>query len=178
MKAMMKTKVIALAALTVSACTQPKEQPADADCDTWCDVRESREETESWCPIDGFGEDARDCLQVCETLGQEAPLESLQHCIEEDALCFIAVNQCIVGAERQTNCATWCDYRTAEHANEGFCDPILQGVPDRECVSICISALQQDLAFDSVQECVRNNPLCFTDLEDCTATDSPEQAQF
>ena len=179
--------MIALAALALVACSQFNEQSSNgvdaavedsgatlhdakssADCDTWCGVRAPKEEAEGWCAIDGFGDDG-DCVPTCEALAQAAPLGPLQRCIEEDALCFIAMDQCMLGAEQSANCATWCDYRATEHANEGFCIPVMQGLFEKVCESACSLALYEELPSDSVQECVRNNPLCFLDLERCAA---------
>lgn len=192
----MKAILIACAALAISACGDTQEQvsqdanegsvdaqstdaqSADAgntatdamaksDCDTWCALRAPMEETGGWCPIGGFGEGEASCVQACEELGQTAALEPLQHCIEEDPLCFVTMEQCILGAERLASCTSWCDFRDAEHAKEGFCEPSLQSVPNGECENVCIRALQDELRADSVQECVRNNPLCFVDLQGC-----------
>lgn len=191
----MNAMMIALAALALAACTDSKEQSeiadagladaessasADAgasapdassatDCDSWCGVRAPKEENEGWCPIDGFGKDALDCGLACEALAETEPAEPLQHCIEEDALCFVVMEQCILGTQRLADCTTWCEFRTTEHADEGFCEPSLQGLPDGECESVCIRALQDELPSNAVQECVRNNPLCFVDLAGCAS---------
>jgi hypothetical protein len=193
----MKTILVAVVVFATAACTQEDEQPgesADAgsnqsdagsnqpdagsnqpdantvtDCDTWCGVRAPNEESEGWCPVGGFGDGASDCVGACEELAQTAPLEPLQHCIEEDALCFVVMDQCILGAERLANCTSWCDFRATTHANDGFCEPFSESVPNGDCESVCIRSLQDELPSDSVQECVRNNPLCFVDLEGCAA---------
>lgn len=139
---------------------------AATDCEQWCDVRAPREAEDGFCRV---GEPEQSCEEACNAMTLPAPSDSvLQECIEDDALCFIVLEDCVAARSRLAACTSWCDFRSVEHADEGFCEPFVLDSPDQGCVSTCIGTLAEGLPAAGVEGCVRDNPLCFVDLETCS----------
>jgi hypothetical protein len=139
-----------------------------ANCERWCDDRLPKEDTEGWCPLDGWSAESRSCSEACQDWSRAAPIEFVRECVEEEPLCFVSMEQCLEGKERRSNCLQWCSYRDDEHATDGFCDPVIMGSPDRDCESVCIRALIEDL--EDVESCIKDAPLCFENLTTCATS--------
>lgn len=168
----MRTLTIASAAAALAACGGGGTYSGgnEAECEEWCDVRAPKEENEGFCPVRGQEGGSGDCVRACEELAQPEPPEPLQECIEDDALCFILIEDCIEGRERRARCMSWCDARASEHEDDGFCEPTLQNSPDRGCESVCVHALSEGLPAQGVEDCLRDDPLCFADLGGCAGS--------
>lgn len=139
-----------------------------SDCSDWCEVRESKETHDGWCPIDAPDTGSGSCVQACEEWLESKPAYAVRHCVEEAPLCFRSIEQCIDRQVRHTDCTEWCEYRADEHENDGFCDPFLQDFPDADCTSVCIHGLAGGLP--NVESCIKDNPMCFVDLAGCSGS--------
>jgi hypothetical protein len=61
-----------------------------------------------------------------------------------------------------SGCDAWCDYRSSERRDDGFC-----AVEFTTCKDMCIHARERGLAANPVETCIRDNALCFVDLMMC-----------
>lgn len=166
------TRVLLITATAALWACGDQEQTSDTECAAWCEVRAPLERDQGFCPVDGWDPETRGCVASCEELGQTELDEFVQGCIEENALCFISMAQCLEGRRWVRDCQDWCGYRESAHQDDGFCDPSLPSLPETDCHSVCNRALTDDLPTDKVEGCIRDNPLCFIDLEQCVS-DAP-----
>ncbi len=138
-------------------------------CKQWCAVRAPSEADDGWCPV-SF--DA-DCSEACRALIETERPDAVERCVTADPLCFVTVEQCLTSSANVIDCNTWCSARRANHTDDGFCEPILQGSETQGCEATCLAGLSAELVPDRVEACIRDNALCFVDLEGCAQTASP-----
>lgn len=138
------------------------QSPRSTSCEQWCDVRASRTWEDGFClPRWNWNAPDESCEVTCSVVvPQDRSEAALQACIEDAALCFLSLEDCITYESRLAVCTEWCDFRTTEHANEGFCE-------DTSCPNTCVFRLAEGLSAQSVEDCVRDNPLCHVDLRSC-----------
>ena len=144
------------------------ETETETDCSDWCDVRAPHEANDGWCPVGASWDGS--CIESCSQATDGSRKDVLQRCVEDDPLCFVTLEQCMVSQENAIDCEGWCDARETEHANEGFCEPSLQGSPASDCRSVCLTGLADGLSRTGLESCIRDDALCFVSLGDCAAS--------
>lgn len=139
---------------------------SDRDCVDWCNARSEGSVEVGSCAIGDGSEE--DCVAQCEYADPAAPAAGIQLCIEQAPLCYQTLQQCVAFRTQVVSCESWCEYRISEHADEGFCSPSLD--PDGTCVDACLYEWNARIpeTTDALEACIKDAPLCYRTLEDCT----------